>query len=113
MLAILPASFAQGTLVDKVLAVVGDNIILESDVEAQYQQLAAQAQSTPLPADERCILFDNLLLDKLFLSQAQIDSVTASPEEVDAERNNQGKVGKCGNPENLFWTREVESLQNP
>ena len=85
ILAISVAASAQSTLIDKVIAVVGDNIILESDIEAQYQQLASQNQATPLPADERCILFDNLLLDKLFLSQAQIDSVTASSEEVDAE----------------------------
>ena len=116
MLAILPASFAQGTLVDKVLAVVGDNIILESDVEAQYQQLAAQAQSTPLPADERCILFDNLLLDKLFLSQAQIDSVTASPEEVDAELDRRIKyfISVFGSKEKLeeYYGKNIIELKD-
>ncbi len=76
---------AQPIQVDKVLAVVGDNIILHSDVEAQYQQMAAQSQGQPLPDDTRCMIFDNLLLDKLFLSQAVLDSVTVTPDKINAE----------------------------
>ena len=116
MLAFSSATFAQATLIDKVLAVVGDNIILESDVEAQYQQLASQAQATPLPADERCILFDNLLLDKLFLSQAQIDSVTASPEEVDAELDRRIKyfISVFGSKEKLeeYYGKNIIELKD-
>lgn len=104
------------TLIDKVLAVVGDNIILESDIEAQYQQLASQNQSTPLPADERCILFDNLLLDKLFLSQAQIDSVTASSEEVDAELDRRIKyfISVFGSKEKLeeYYGKSIIELKD-
>ena len=34
--------FSQNTAIDKVLAVVGDNVILYSEVEAQFQQLKSQ-----------------------------------------------------------------------
>jgi peptidyl-prolyl cis-trans isomerase SurA len=118
ILAISAGTFAQSsqTLIDKVIAVVGDNIILESDVEAQYQQLAAQNQATPLPADERCILFDNLLLDKLFLSQAQIDSVTASSEEVDAELDRRIKyfISVFGSKEKLeeYYGKSIIELKD-
>ena len=116
LLATSLASHAQSALIDKVIAVVGDNIILESDVEAQYQQLAAQAQSNPLPADERCILFDNLLLDKLFLSQAQIDSVVASPEEVDAELDRRIKyfISVFGSKEKLeeYYGKNIIELKD-
>ena len=78
-------SIGQKTLIDKVVAVVGDNIILQSEIESQYQQMLTQNQGQPLPADQKCVIFDNLLLDKLFLSQAQIDSVTTTSEEIDAE----------------------------
>src|SRR5436190_13862145 len=81
----LSFGYAQNIQVDKVLAVVGDNIILQSDVESQYQQMIAQNQGQPIPENERCLIFDNLLLDKLFLSQALLDSVTTTPEEVEAE----------------------------
>ena len=43
------ARTAQKVLIDKVVAVVGDNIILQSDIEAQYQQLA-----NPKPGHNRC-----------------------------------------------------------
>ena len=81
----LSFGYAQNIQVDKVLAVVGDNIILQSDVESQYQQMIAQNQGQQIPENERCLIFDNLLLDKLFLSQALLDSVTTTPEEVEAE----------------------------
>jgi len=110
------ATRAQSTLLDKVIAVVGDNIILESDIEAQYQQLASQAQGNPLPADEKCILFDNLLLDKLFLSQAQIDSVTASQEEVEAELDRRIKyfISVFGSKEKLeeYYGKSIIELKD-
>ena len=57
---------AQPFLVDKVIAVVGDNVVLQSDVEGQFQQMKVQGDAE-LPPNVRCEIFDNLLLDKLFL----------------------------------------------
>ncbi|MBL0309067.1 MAG: peptidylprolyl isomerase [Bacteroidetes bacterium] len=76
---------AQASQVDKVIAVVGDNVILYSDMEAQFQQMVAQHPEEKIPEEERCTIFDNLLLDKLFLAQAKLDSITVSPEEVAGE----------------------------
>ena len=116
LMALCYTASAQGTLIDKVIAVVGDNIILESDIEAQYQQLASQNQATPLPSDERCILFDNMLLDKLFLSQAQIDSVTSTPEEVDAELDRRIKyfISVFGSKEKLeeYYGKSILELKD-
>lgn len=72
-------------VVDKVLAVIGDNVVLLSDVEAQFQQLKQQDPEAKYGPSDRCQLFENILLDRLFLSQAQLDSVTTTPEEVEAE----------------------------
>lgn len=72
-------------VVDKVLAVVGDNVVLLSDVEAQFQQLKQQDPEATYGPNDRCQLFENILLDRLFLSQAQLDSVTTTPEEVEVE----------------------------
>ncbi|MCS6933652.1 MAG: peptidylprolyl isomerase [Chitinophagales bacterium] len=74
---------AQNTVLDKVVAVVGDNIVLHSEIEGQFQQL--KAQEPDIQDRERCRILDNLLLEKLFLAQAQLDSVVANPEEVEAE----------------------------
>ena len=46
--------------VDKVIAVVGNQIILQSDVESQIKMLAAQNPN--MPDDARCIIFEQLLI---------------------------------------------------
>jgi len=104
LVVLLVASWAaaQPILVDKVIAVVGDNVILQSDVEGQFQQMKVQGE-TDLAEDVRCEIFDNLLLDKLFLSQAQLDSITNTPDEIEAELNRRIKyfVSIFGSQEKL------------
>lgn len=72
-------------VVDQVVAVVGNNIILLSDVEAQYNQFLSQ---TSLRGEElRCRIIDQLLLNKLLLHHAGIDSVTVTDDQVDQKLN--------------------------
>lgn len=113
----LPAFMAkaQHTQIDKVVAVVGDNIILYSEIESQYQQMAAQS-TEPLSAGTRCEIFDNLLLERLFLSQAMLDSVTTSPEEVDAELDRRIKyfISVFGSKEKLeeYYGKSIIELKD-
>ncbi len=72
---------AQPQLVDGVLAVVGKNIILKSDLDKAFQ--AQKKQNPELPLDQ-CVVFEDLLLEKLLLNQAELDSVEVSDEEVQA-----------------------------
>ncbi len=73
---------AQGDLlIDEIVAIVGDNIILRSDVEIQ----TLQAQSNGITGDDlSCQVLDQLLLEKMFLAQAAVDSVMVSEDEVEA-----------------------------
>lgn len=72
---------AQPRLVDGVLGVVGKNIILKSDLD---QALEAQKKQNPAIPVEQCNAFEDLLLEKLLLHQAELDSVEVSDEEVQA-----------------------------
>lgn len=107
---------AQTTQIDKVLAVVGDNIILKSDVEAQYLQMVNQQQGEALDPNTKCMIFDNLLLEKLFLSQAQLDSVTTSPEEVSSELDRRIKyfISVFGSKEKLeeYYGKSILELKD-
>jgi peptidyl-prolyl cis-trans isomerase SurA len=76
---------AQSNNADKVVAIVGDNIILNSEIEVQYYQQLQNNQNVALPPDARCRILDNLVLDKMFLAQANLDSLTASQDEIDGE----------------------------
>ena len=66
--------------VDGVSAVVGDYIILESDVDKAYVQLQAQGVNTK--NIERCQLFGKLLEDKLYAHHAIQDSIQVSDAEI-------------------------------
>jgi peptidyl-prolyl cis-trans isomerase SurA len=76
---------AQNNNADRVIAIVGDNIILNSEIEIQYYQQLQNAQGIALPEDTRCRILDNLLLDKMFLAQANLDSLTVTQDEIDGE----------------------------
>lgn len=80
------SAFAQPTVIDKVVAQVGDNIILLSDIEAQKMQ--ATQQGTPLPANVDCVFLEELMYQSLLVNQAELDSVVISDEQVDAEMEN-------------------------
>lgn len=112
---LLGTATAQTTQIDKVIAVVGDNIILHSEMEAQYQQMIAQNQGEISP-DMRCTIFDNLLLERLFLAQAMLDSVTTTPEEVDAELDRRIKyfISVFGSKEKLeeYYGKSIIELKD-
>jgi peptidyl-prolyl cis-trans isomerase SurA len=70
-------------VIDQVMAVVGSNIILRSDIEKQYYQAIAQGESRS--EQLRCMIFDQLLLQKLMINQAALDSLIITDAQVDAE----------------------------
>ncbi len=71
------------SIIDKVVAKVGGEIILLSEIEEQFS--AVKAERGVLPDSFRCIILDNLLTQKLLLNQAKLDSVTVTDEEVEAQ----------------------------
>ncbi len=77
------STFAQRQEVDRVIGIVGNEIILRSEVEAQYKIMTAQGGTTP--DDIRCIIFEQLLSNALILAEAEKDSVTVTEVEVDAQ----------------------------
>ena len=83
----LLAQNRQPQVVDKVVAVVGKNIILQSDIENQYIQYRMQGITEGTGKEVRAHILEELLLQKLMLNQAEMDSITVTDEQVDAELN--------------------------
>ena len=82
---IINAFAQQKELMDKVIAKVGDEYILLSEVEEQYA--AAKDQKAAVPEDYRCMVLDQIMVNKLILNQAKIDSVLAKDEDVETQLN--------------------------
>src|SRR5689334_22431678 len=78
----MPA-FSQQSVIDEVVAVVGNHIVKKSDVEKQYLQYIAQGNTET--GGLRCAILENLLLQKLLVQQAAIDSVDVSDAQVESE----------------------------
>jgi len=75
----------EGTMIDEVVAVVGKNYILLSDIDGQYIQLKMQGDVRGPEMETKCRILESLLFEKMLIHQAAIDSVEVSPEEVNAE----------------------------
>jgi len=69
-------------MLDQVVAIVGDKIVMQSDIENQKLQLIAQGYNTD---DIRCQILEELLSQKLLLTQAELDSLTVGYNRVESE----------------------------
>lgn len=105
----LSTALAQKIALNKVVAVVGGSIILQSDIEMQYAQYLAQGN----PANEsiKCYLLQQQLTQKLLSQQAVIDSVSVDEDQVDGEidRRMRSMIGRAGGQERLeqFLNRSI------
>lgn len=90
-------------VVDKVVAVVGKNIILQSDIESQYVQYRMQGNFEGSGSAMRCAILEELMFQKLMLNQAEMDSLNVTDAEVDAELNRRISelIGRAGSQEKL------------
>jgi peptidyl-prolyl cis-trans isomerase SurA len=103
------ASAQQSRTIDKIAAVVGSGIVLQSDIELQYAQYIVSGQQ-PNP-NIKCVLLQNQLTQKLLAQQAVIDSVQVKDEEVDADvdRRMRSFIQRAGSQDKLegFLGRSV------
>ena len=78
------AAFAQrynGGLIDKIVAVVGGEMVSLADIESQVQMMRAQGLSSD--RNMRCEILEQMLESKLFLMQARVDSLTINNDMVE------------------------------
>lgn len=104
---------AQQKTIDKVIAQVGDNVILLSDIQAQKIQ-ALQAGITLTPEMD-CKLLEDLMYQYLLLTQANLDSVVITDAQVDAEMENRLRIieGQIGGRQKMeeFYGKTVTQIK--
>lgn len=88
-MAVLPftGTFAQkyDGVIDKTVALVGNSMILLSQIESEVQMM--QFQGYVSDRDLRCEVLENMMVSKLFYTQAQLDSLAVNPDMVEASLN--------------------------
>lgn len=70
-----------GFVVDKIIAKVDNYIVIKSELESAYQ--AYLAEGNPNSDESKCQLFNRLIMNKLMVAKAEIDSVVVTDIEVD------------------------------
>lgn len=88
-------------LADKIIAIVGDKIILKSDVDNQIADM--QRQGIEVPSNARCLSLEQAMGVKALVLQAEKDSIPVSDEEIAADIDNQirGFINMYGSKEKL------------
>lgn len=79
------SSFAQvkKVVADKIVGIVGDRIILYSDIRNSISDMKRQGGEVPENAE--CLLMEQALISKVLMLQAEKDSLPITDEEVEAE----------------------------
>ena len=72
-------------IAEEVAWVVGDEPIYKSQIEEQYSQM--QYENIPIDGDPYCVIPEQLAVDKLFLHQAEIDTIVVEDATVQQEVN--------------------------
>lgn len=76
-----------GVPVDGIVAVVGKEIIMQSDLEKHYLDYTSQFNTVEDPEETRCFILETLMFNKLMVNQAELDSIEITDEEVDYRIN--------------------------
>ena len=83
LLAMGSMAMAQDNIIDEVIWIVGEEAILRSEVEEE--RLRAQYEGTPIAGDPYCVIPEQLAIQKLFLHQAELDSIEANESSVSSQ----------------------------
>ena len=98
-----PSKAQDAQVIDRIVAVVGQNIILQSDIESQYLQYRLQGGIKGSASALRCEILEDLMFQKLMLNQAEMDSITVTDDQVNAEVDRWISyfISQVGSEENL------------
>src|SRR5210317_1973805 len=77
---VLQAQYSKGQMIDKIIAKVDDYIVLKSDLDRAYLEFVSSGQEGG--EEVKCGIFESLVVTKLLVAKAEIDSVLVLDEEV-------------------------------
>ncbi|MEN9302950.1 MAG: hypothetical protein RL264_1379 [Bacteroidota bacterium] len=108
------ATAQNGKVINKVVAQVGDNIILLSDIETQKLQAIQAGMEVSRATD--CAILEQLLNRELLVNQAKLDSLQVSDDQVDADMENRLRLieQKMGSRQKLeeFYGKTTSQIKD-
>lgn len=71
----------EAKVIDRVIGIVGRHAIFKSHIEGEYLRRKAQGLSSR--GDMKCEIFEEFLIQKLLVNQAEVDSIEVTDKEID------------------------------
>lgn len=109
------AVYAQNNVIDKIIAIVGEEIILKSDIENEFLHEQGQGLISA-SSDYRAEILERQLIQKLLLAQARLDSISVTEDEVENEVNSriQYLTANIGSRERLetYFGKNIEEIKS-
>jgi len=100
-------------VVDEIVAVVGDEVVLASDIETQYLQYLSQGHTDS--EEIRCQIIKDVLYQKLLVHQAKLDSTDVSEDDVNQEvdRRLSYFISELGSKESVeeYFKKSISKLK--
>jgi len=112
----IPVGIKAQTMIDEIVAVVGASPVLQSDVEIRSFQMEADEKGNRIRTISRCEVLEDILIQKILVAQAILDSVIIEDDEVESEmdRRINMQVAQAGGRERLekLMGRTVDELRS-
>ncbi len=91
-------------VLDKIVAQVGGELVLMSDIEAEFSYLKSSNRLDMDDQEAKCMLLEQIMIQKLLIDQALIDSIEVSEEQIERDLNLRmdNVLNKMGGDEELF-----------
>ncbi len=109
----LRAQYSKGQMIDKIIAKVDDYIVLKSDLDRSYLEFVSSGQEGG--EDVKCGIFESLVVTKLLVAKAEIDSVLVLDEEVQMNLSQRMQIilSQIGSEERLeeYYGKTVEEFE--
>lgn len=107
-------SAQEGKTIDGIIAVVGDKILLKSDLENQIVSL--KSQGIIIDNESKCQIIEELLFQKLMLHHAEIDSVSVTDAQVEGEMTRRLNyfISQIGSEKKLeqFYKKSIQEIKD-
>ena len=107
--------FGQGNplVIDKIIAKVDNYIVLKSDLERAYLDYLSSGEFNS--GDAKCRILENLVVNKMMVAKAEIDSVLVEDSEVQSDLNRRldYMISQIGSIEEIekFYGKSIEQIE--
>jgi peptidyl-prolyl cis-trans isomerase SurA len=105
----------ENQILDQVVAVVGSNVILKSEIETQYLQYRMQGFIEGSRESLKCEILKDLIFQNLLLNQADVDSIVVAESSVDQELDRRFRyfISQFGSKEKLeeYYGKSVDEFK--